>query len=145
MCLTGLQDVPVFHYKTKEVLVGQNASLPCLIKNVTYNIVIVSTEWTKKDPKRTKLALFTPGHDYVYFVPNVTLKTIYNGNDRLIGTHVELLNVDKRDAGTYICYMATYPSGSFKRETELKVKGMHYSPYHVHIYLDRSLLKVHTG
>ncbi|XP_072301615.1 uncharacterized protein [Eucyclogobius newberryi] len=116
----GLQDVQMFHYKTKEALMGQNTSLTCFLENIS-DITVVSIEWKKKDSEPSKLALYSPRYGST-FSPNVTLKTIENDKGNLTGTELRLLNIDKGDAGTYVCIIATFPLGSLQKETELRVK-----------------------
>ncbi|KAJ0061629.1 hypothetical protein NL108_005691 [Boleophthalmus pectinirostris] len=130
----GFRDVPVFHYKTKEALVGQNVSLPCFFENIG-NMTYVSSEWKRNS---SKLALHNSIHGYSFFSPNVTLKTIKNGKDQLIGTRLEFPNTDKGDTGTYICEIGAFPIGNHRRQTELRIKDM--------IECDRnSIIEVHSG
>ncbi|XP_033834995.1 T-cell surface protein tactile [Periophthalmus magnuspinnatus] len=111
-------DVPVFHYKTKEALVGQNVSLPCFLENIS-GITIVSAEWKNSF---SKLALYVSNYGHKMFSPNVTLKTIYKDNNTLLGTRLELQNISKKDAGTYTCDISAFPTGSHQGQTKLSIK-----------------------
>lgn len=70
-----------------------------------------------------KLALFSQGHGVHLFWPNVTIDIEKNHANKSTGSYLHLLEVKKWDGGIYICDVATFPFGSIRRETELKIKG----------------------
>ncbi|KAF7651447.1 hypothetical protein LDENG_00111070 [Lucifuga dentata] len=119
----GFQDIKVFHDKIKEAVVGQNVTLPCLAKNKT-GFQIISTEWSKKDKITTKLALYVQDLGISRFRPNVNIQIQKNDSDKLVGSYLQLQEVDKSDSGVYICGITAFPQGSIRRETELKVKDV---------------------
>ncbi|XP_023122372.2 T-cell surface protein tactile [Amphiprion ocellaris] len=119
--IQGLQDVELLHADTVEAAVGQNITLPCIVKKPT-DLKIVSTEWSKKTNESTKLALYSSGHGYHYFRPNVTILIKNNDANKLTGSCLHLPEVKKWDSGIYVCEMTTFPLGSIKTETELIVK-----------------------
>lgn len=121
--IQGLRGVEVFHYKMMEAVVGQNISLPCLVKNAT-NIKIVNTEWSKTGTESKKLALYTPGFGYNLFNNTVKLQIEKDGANILSGSYLQLHGVSKRNSGTYVCEITTFPLGSYKRETEVKIKDV---------------------
>ncbi|XP_030009130.1 CD226 antigen [Sphaeramia orbicularis] len=119
--IQGLRDGEVFHYKMMEAVVGQNISLPCLVKN-TSNLRIVSTEWSKTGSETKKLALYTPGFGYNLFNNTAKLQIVNDDTNIFRGSYLQLHGVNKRDSGTYVCEMTIFPLGSYKRETEIKIK-----------------------
>lgn len=120
MCLTGFQDVQVDHYETMEAVVGQKISLPCIVQSIS-NFKIVSIEWSKKGTIPLKLALLSPKYGSNNFSSDSTLAIINNDAGELMGTYLELHNVNKGHAGTYICELSTFPFGALKKETELRI------------------------
>nr|XP_019952904.1 PREDICTED: uncharacterized protein LOC109635876 [Paralichthys olivaceus] len=114
-------DVERTRYETTEAVVGQNITLPCTIESLP-DLKLVNIEWRKKNNNSTKLALFSQGNGVHLFWPNVTIR-IENAN-RLMGSYLHLPEVKKWDSGIYICDIATFPLGSFRRETELKIKDV---------------------
>lgn len=117
MCLTGQQDVEVFHYEKMEAVVGQDVALPCTVKNRT-NLQIVGVEWSRNRNESTKLAVYHSRFGLHLFWSNVTIHTENNSMGSL-----QLYGVTKWNSGIYICDLATFPLGSIRRETELKVRG----------------------
>ncbi|CAJ1063904.1 T-cell surface protein tactile [Xyrichtys novacula] len=115
--IQGIQGVEVFHYKKIEALVGQNVSLPCYVKNP--KLLITSIEWVKMLNESVKLAVYAPGAGVHPFWSNVTILT----EGESMGS-LQLRGVSKWDSGVYVCALTTYPLGSFKRETELKIKDV---------------------
>lgn len=117
MCLTGLQDVEVFHYAEMEAVVGQDVAIPCTVKNT--NLQIVSIEWSKNRSENTKLVLYSPGLGTNQFWPNVSIKVENNS----MGSSLLLHGVTKWSDGSYICDLTTFPLGPIRRQTTLKIKG----------------------
>lgn len=115
MCLTGLQDVEVFHYKKMEVVEGQDVALPCFLNST--NVQLGNIEWSKSGKETTKLALYNAMYGVEYFRPNVTIQ------NNTMGTYLLLNGVTRWDSGTYVCELATFPQGSIRRETVLKIRG----------------------
>lgn len=122
MCLTGLRDVEVLHSKTVETTVGQNITLPCLIKNTT-DLKLVHTEWSKRGKTNSKLAVYVPGSGIHLVRPNVAMQIKEHDEDMLMGSYLHLQRVDKSDSGVYVCDITTFPMGSLRGETEVKVEG----------------------
>lgn len=120
MCLTGLQDVEVFHYEKMEAVVGQNVTLPCTVKSST-DLKIGNTEWSKnkEEDENTKLAVYNPNFGLHLFWSNVTIQIA----NMSMGSYLHLYGVEKWDSGIYICEISTFPHGSIRRETELEIKG----------------------
>ncbi len=118
MCLTGLKDVEVLHNEKMEAEVGQNVTLPCTVKSGA-NVQISSIEWSKNGNKTSKLALYSPEHGLGHILPNVHIET----RDKLRLGSLYLFGVTTSDSDTYICLITTFPQGSIRRETELKIKG----------------------
>lgn len=118
MCLTGRQDAEIRRSKKMEVALGQNVSLPCAIESDnTIHISII--EWSKNRNERKKLALYSSHFGEKLFSPNVTL-TVEN---KTMASYLHLYGVTKWDSGIYICSLSTFPLGSIRGETELKVRG----------------------
>lgn len=119
MCSTGLPNVERDHFETAEAEVGQNITLPCLMKS-TSDLKIANIEWKKAN---TKLVLYSPVHGVHQFWPNVTIEAVNNTEGGLMGSYLHLFDVNKWDSGIYTCDVSTFPLGSIRRETELKIKG----------------------
>lgn len=122
MCLTGLRGVELFHDEKYEAVVGQNISLPCIVKSPT-NIRIVSIEWRKETPATTKLVLYSPAHGHHQFWYNATIQIENNSANELVGSYLKLPEVKKWDEGNYSCHIATFPYGSRHIVTQLIIKG----------------------
>lgn len=115
--IQGIQGAELFHYEKMEAVVGQNVSLPCIVKGPTDN-KIVSIEWRKEN---TKLCVYSQSHGIHQFWQNITIQIEKKGTDAL-GSHLKLSDVKKSDEGIYVCDMATFPDGSKKVETQLIIK-----------------------
>ncbi|XP_035033708.1 cell wall protein DAN4 [Hippoglossus stenolepis] len=113
-------DVERPRFVTREAVVGQNITLQCSVENLP-DLNIVNIEWRKKN-NETKLALFGEGHGVRLFWPNVTFTLRYENASKLMVSHLQLPAVNKWDSGIYICDIGTFPYGSFRWETELKIK-----------------------
>lgn len=121
MCLTGRQDAEIFRdekMEKMEALVGQNVTLSCAVESKSA-IQVVMIEWSKNRNENKKLALYSPGNGEKLFSPNVTLTV----DNKTMATFLHLHGVTKWDSGIYICGISTFPLGSFRRETQLKVRG----------------------
>lgn len=130
MCLTGLQDVEVFHYEKMEAAVGMHITLPCTLKDRT-DLKIVSIEWSKNGNE--KLAVYSPRFGRHLFWHNVTLQIENNS-----GSYLHLHGVSKWDGGIYICDLTTFPLGAIRSETELKIKDEgKYMQSHTYIHPPR--------
>ncbi|XP_044079244.1 T-cell surface protein tactile [Siniperca chuatsi] len=134
--IQGVQDFEVFHHEKIEAVVGQNVTLPCTVKNST-NIQIVSIEWSKSKNENTKLAVYSQVHGLHQFWPNVTIQI----ENRSMGSYLHLSRVAKWDSGIYTCDLTTFPLGSIRRDTELRIKDVD-----VEIMCDvGSTVEVHAG
>lgn len=139
ICLTGLQDVEVFHYKQMEAEVGQDVTIPCIVQNGT-GINIVGIEWKKNE--YTKLAVYSQRHGTYLHWPNVTVQIEKNS----MGSYLHLFGVTKWDSGVYICDLTAFPQGAIRTETELKIKGKTKGKYmQSHTYTPRPHAAVFTG
>lgn len=130
MCLTGEQNGEVIHNKTAEAAVGQNITLPCIVKSQT-DLKIVSIEWSKKNKAKNneniKLAVHSISHGGYYFWPNVTLLIEENDANILTGASLHLPSMTKWDSGIYVCDIKFFPLGSITVETQLSIKDGKYS------------------
>lgn len=116
--LTGLWNRDVPHNEILEAEVGQNISLPCVMKNVT-GLNLVSIEWRKDE---TKLVVYSPSFGCHYLWTNMTIQIEKNTKD-IMGSYLLLPWVNKWDSGTYVCVITSFPLGSTQKETNLIVKG----------------------
>lgn len=128
ICPTGHEAVPVFCHENREAVVGQNVVLPCTIK-IRTDFKIDSIEWRKKTGD-AKLVLYSTTYGLHRFRPNVSINTIKDDESTLIGFPINLSAVALWDSGIYVCVIASFPFGSLRCETELKVKGM-YATYFI--------------
>ncbi|CAG5873467.1 unnamed protein product [Menidia menidia] len=117
--IQGLQDVDVFHVETLEAVVGQNITLTCIIGKYS-DVRIVSMEWRKNE--RTKIAVTSPDYGDHLFWPNVTIEKVINDAKGMMGSHLHIPAVEKWDSGTYSCEISSFPLGSIRYETKVKVK-----------------------
>ncbi|XP_017273521.1 T-cell surface protein tactile [Kryptolebias marmoratus] len=113
----GLQNPEMIHNETLEAEVGQNVSLPCIMKNVT-GLKIVNVEWKKDE---TKLVVYNPSLGHHHHWSNVTIQIKKTGTD-IMGSYLLLPWVNKWDSGIYVCEITSFPLGSIKKETNLTVK-----------------------
>lgn len=118
MCLTGQQDAENFRYEEMEALAGQDVALPCAVEN-NDPVHVSMIEWSKNRNENKKLALYSAMFGEKIFSPNVT----FTVNNKTMASHLRLHGVTKWDSGIYICSLSTFPLGSIRRETELKVRG----------------------
>ena len=122
ICFTGFRpDVQRPRYDTREAEVGQNITIHCSVENLP-KLEIVNIEW-KKNNESTKLALFSQGHGVNLFWPNVTFSLQYENSSKLLGSYLQLPEVKQWDSGLYICDIGTFPYGTIRSETYLKIKG----------------------
>ncbi|KAJ7997554.1 hypothetical protein DPEC_G00230210 [Dallia pectoralis] len=116
----GVHGFEVFHRENVVALVGQDVFLPCTPKEDTHKILQI--EWRKKgEPEDQKLVVFNPRFGETLHNPNVTLKS---EKDREMKTTLVIKAVKEKDTGRYICEMTTYPSGSIRKVSRLKVKDL---------------------
>lgn len=115
MCLTGQN---VFYKEKIEAVVGQDVRLPCIMEKRT-GLHIVSIEWSKNNDENTKLAVYSPKFGVYLFRTNVTMQIVNSST----GSYLNLPGVTEWDSGIYNCDLTTFPLGSIRRETELKIKG----------------------
>ncbi|CAK6984810.1 nectin-3-like protein, partial [Scomber scombrus] len=104
-----------------EAVVGQNVSLPCIVKNIA-KVKVTNTEWSKRENEIRKLALYTPGFGVYRFRSNVSIQPVYYDAKNFMGTYLQLQEVEKGNSGIYVCEVTTFPFGSIRAETELKIK-----------------------
>ncbi|CAG00466.1 unnamed protein product [Tetraodon nigroviridis] len=119
MCLTGRQDTEIFRYEEMEAVVGQNVTLPCSVES-DRSIHIIMIEWSKKRNRNQKLALYSLYFGGERFSSNVTLTV----NNKTMASELHLHSVTKWDSGIYICSLSTFPLGSIRGETHLKVRDV---------------------
>ncbi|KAM7374396.1 hypothetical protein PAMP_007053 [Pampus punctatissimus] len=137
--IQGLRDLEIFHHDTMEAEVGQDVALPCIIKSST-DLKLVNTEWNKKENELKKLALYTPGFGINLFTSNVNITVVNNDANNTMGSYLQLHKVEKGNSGIYVCDTATYPLGSIRAETVLKIKDV------IRITCDtNSTVEVHSG
>ena len=117
-CLTGSQDVEVFHYKKMEAVAGQDVVLPCTV-NGRSDLKLVSIEWSKNINEFTKLAVYSLSFGVYLFWPNISMQI----EDKTLGSNLHLPEVSKWDSGVYICDIITFPLGTIRRETQLEIQG----------------------
>lgn len=117
MYLTGRQDAESSSYEKMEVLAGQDVALRCAIENSSTQIIMI--EWSKNRHENKKLALYSPIKGERLFSPNVTLVV----NNKTLVSSLHLHKVTTFHSGIYICGLSTFPLGSIRKETELKVTG----------------------
>lgn len=118
MCLTGRQDAEIFRAEKMEALAGQDVTIPCDVE-IDNSVHIIMIEWSKKGIKNKKLVLYSSTLGQHQFSPNVTLTV----NMNTMASQLHLHRVTKWDSGIYICSHTTFPLGSIRGETELKVIG----------------------
>ncbi|XP_053703210.1 uncharacterized protein si:ch1073-15f19.2 [Synchiropus splendidus] len=110
------------HFSMEETE-GQNVSLRCTLGNVT-DLKVVNMEWSKRENQSQKLALFAPLYGFNYFSSGVRLQVVYGEAEQVRGSRLLLPSVKVRDSGLYVCDLTTFPAGSIRVETELRVKEL---------------------
>ncbi|XP_042167463.1 mucin-5AC isoform X2 [Oncorhynchus tshawytscha] len=120
----GVHGVDVFHRESVRAVEGQNITLPCLLEvKEGRKPVISQVEWRKKgELEDHKLVVFNPSFGETLIWPNVALDVAWD-KDKLMGTSLVLKDVEARDSGRYICDITTYPNGSIRKVTRLRVEG----------------------
>ncbi|XP_038820743.1 period circadian protein [Salvelinus namaycush] len=91
----------------------------------------LTVEWRKKgEIEDHKLVVYNPRFGETLIWPNVTLDVLWDKDkdkdtdkDTLMGTSLVLKGVEARDSGRYICDITTYPNGSIRKVTRLRVEG----------------------
>ncbi|XP_075996379.1 uncharacterized protein LOC142990461 [Genypterus blacodes] len=129
-CLTsGAEEVKVLYDLTVEGEVGQNITLRCGVQNSTSSkLQFIQTEWSKKEGGNSKLAVYHHSLGLQLFRPGVSLQT--ESQDMMMGSYLHLHGLSRSDRGVYVCDITTFPLGSIRRETEVKVKGLQFSSTH---------------
>ncbi|XP_040906905.1 T-cell surface protein tactile [Toxotes jaculatrix] len=136
--IQGQRDLEMTSNGMMEGVVGQNITIRCSVKSRP-ELKIVNIEWSVKKNEYTKLALYSQGHGSHLFLTNVSMQIESDGEDNITGSSLHLSEVKKWDSGIYICDIATFPFGSIRRETELKIKD-------IKLMCDAdSAVEVHTG
>lgn len=106
----------MLHLPKKEAIVGQDVALPCHLKNST-GLHIISIEWSRGGNNNTKLVVYDSRLGTQKYWPNVNIQTDSRGST------LQLHGVTKQSSGIYICGLTIFPSGSFRRQTELMIRG----------------------
>ncbi|XP_035619244.2 mucin-5AC [Oncorhynchus keta] len=122
----GVHGVDVFHRESVRAVEGQNITLPCLLEvKEGRKPVISQVEWRKKgELEDHKLVVFNPSFGETLVWPNVALDVEWDKDkEKLMGTSLVLKDVEARDSGRYICDITTYPNGSIRKVTRLRVEG----------------------
>ncbi|TKS82956.1 Nectin-4 Nectin cell adhesion molecule 4 [Collichthys lucidus] len=114
-----IQGQDVFYEEKIEAVVGQDVRLPCIMEKRT-GLHIVNIEWSKNNDQNTKLAVYSPKFGLHLFRSNVTMQIVDNST----GSYLNLPGVTEWDSGIYNCDLTTFPLGSIRRETELKIKDL---------------------
>ncbi|KAM8835006.1 uncharacterized protein ACB058_016459 [Synchiropus picturatus] len=110
------------HFSVEETE-GQNVSLRCTLGNVS-DLKVVNMEWSKRENQSQKLALFAPKYGFHYFSSGVRLQVVHGEAEQVRGSRLLLPSVKVRDSGLYVCDLTTFPAGSIRVETELRVKEL---------------------
>lgn len=101
-----------------EALAGRDVALPCILEGRS-SIQVVLIEWSKSRSENKKLALYSASYGTKLLAPNVTLEV----DNTTMATRLHLHGVTEGDSDVYICSFSTFPLGTLRRETELKVTG----------------------
>lgn len=102
-----------------EVKEGQDVALPCILRNTTSQFYVANMEWKKGRVNATKLLVYNPLFETVYYWSNITLQV----DNKSMDSYLTLRGVNSWDGGIYVCVLSTYPWGNIVRETELKIRG----------------------
>lgn len=108
----------MFRSEKMEAVAGRDVALPCIVEGSS-SIHVSMIEWSKSRSENKKLALYSSAFGTKLFTPNVTLEL----DNATMATHLHLHGVRERDSDVYLCILSTFPLGSIRRETELKVTG----------------------
>ncbi|KAI5099868.1 nectin-4-like [Silurus meridionalis] len=116
----GTQSVLIEHKTEVNASVGQNISLPCILSKEQTKII--QLQWHKMgEQEEQKLVVFNPAYSPIYY-GNVELEVVNKtSSTELRGTILHLHNVTVKDSGDYVCDIATFPDGSIKSFTKVRV------------------------
>ncbi|XP_010896522.2 T-cell surface protein tactile [Esox lucius] len=116
----GVHGFEIFHHEILTAVVGQDVSLPCTPKENTLKILQI--EWKKRgEAEDQHLVVYNPQFGETIGSPNVALRSEKEGDMR---TTLVLKALKETDSGRYICDLTTYPNGSIRKVTRLKVKDL---------------------
>ncbi|CAN9501879.1 unnamed protein product [Ophioblennius macclurei] len=116
--IQGFQVGPQLHYDEKAV-VGQNITLNCSIKTHT-GLEIIAMEWRNKNDE--KLVVHTFKNGAYYHQQDLSLKVEDDNENHMVFFNLHLSKLKKKDSGTYVCDISTFPFGSIRTEIDLTVE-----------------------
>uniref|UniRef100_A0A3B4YQZ3 Ig-like domain-containing protein n=1 Tax=Seriola lalandi dorsalis TaxID=1841481 RepID=A0A3B4YQZ3_SERLL len=98
---------------------GHDVTLPCQLIAAKENANITQVQWDLLQPEGKSITIIVFSSQFGVNIHQPSLK------ERLEITEQLLLikNVEMRDAGSYMCTIATFPLGSFEGKTNLVVRG----------------------
>lgn len=130
--LVGTLGLNIHHYEWKPAVRGENISLPCIVEeqditNKYYQqINIIQMEWIKRQQGvDMKIAVFHPNYPIRYFKNASIVERKNSSTGKLQGSILNLFEVTVNDSGNYICEITSYPHGSIRIKTEVKITGKH--------------------
>ncbi|KAM3601852.1 uncharacterized protein V6R79_020020 [Siganus canaliculatus] len=112
--IQGSHAVDVYHQEKMVAEEGQNVTLPCFLENSS-GLRLVHIEWRRN--KNTKLVVYSSVHGVHNFWPNITIRIEKN----TMGSYLQLPRVTKWDSDNYTCELSTFPMGSIRTVTELRI------------------------
>ncbi|KAM8733903.1 nectin 1a-like isoform 1-T2 [Acanthopagrus schlegelii] len=98
--------------------VGHDVTLPCDFIPGQNDTKITQVQWALKPPGGEEIIIIV----FSYTLGVSTHETFLKGRVEIKEQSLIIKNVKKGDAGSYTCSIATFPSGSFERSTELVVQ-----------------------
>ncbi|KAM8733905.1 nectin-1-like isoform 2-T3 [Acanthopagrus schlegelii] len=98
--------------------VGHDVTLPCDFIPGQKESKITQVQWVLKPPGGEEIIIIV----FSYMLGVSTHETFLKGRVEIKEQSLIIKNVKKEDAGSYTCSIATFPSGSFERSTNLVVQ-----------------------
>ncbi|XP_030248462.1 myelin protein P0-like [Sparus aurata] len=98
--------------------VGHDVTLPCQFIQGQKDIKITQVQWSLKPPEGKEIIIIVSSSLHGVNVPETFLK----GRVEIEEQSLMIRDVEKGDAGSYTCSIATFPSGSFEGTTNLVVQ-----------------------
>ncbi|XP_040900227.1 nectin-3-like isoform X2 [Toxotes jaculatrix] len=97
---------------------GHDVTLPCRFIQGADNASVTLVQWNLLQPPRNSVTIVVFDRMHGMAIHNSSL----NGRVMIVGQSLTIKDVELRDAGSYMCSVATFPSGSFEGTTKLIVQ-----------------------
>uniref|UniRef100_A0A3Q3LBL5 Ig-like domain-containing protein n=1 Tax=Mastacembelus armatus TaxID=205130 RepID=A0A3Q3LBL5_9TELE len=104
---------------------GHNVTLPCKFNSGAKGTAMSQVQWDLLQPEGKNIIIIVSSVQHGAHIHESSLK----GRVGISEESLIIKSVEMRDAGSYTCRVATFPSGSFEGTTKLIVLGEAYLCY----------------